>query len=80
MKVIKTYETEGGKELQLFICPTTAHLKFQFGSGGEIPESLAGHFTSERVAEVAARSYLLTAKQKKQSKKVEEQLDITKED
>jgi len=80
MKVIKTYETEGGKELQLFICPTTAHLKFQFGSGGELPHSLDGHFTSERIADVAARSYLLTAQQKKQSKKINEKLELTKED
>jgi len=80
MKVLKTYNTEGGKELQLFVCPTTAHLKFQFGSGGEIPESLAGHFTSERVAEVAATSYLLQAKQKKQAKKVKEKLGLDKAD
>jgi len=80
MKVIKTYETEGGKELQLFICPTTAHLKFQFGSGGELPNSLDGHFTSERIADVAARSYLLTAQQKKQAKKVKETFDLNKED
>ena len=80
MKVIKTYETEGGKELQLFICPTTAHLKFQFGSGGELPHSLDGHFTSERIADVAARIYLLTAQQKKQAKKVKETLGLDKED
>jgi hypothetical protein len=80
MKIIRTYETEGGKELQLFVCPTTAHLKFQFGSGGELPEQLGGHFTSERVADVTARSYLLTAQQKKQSKKVNEKLELTKED
>lgn len=73
MKVIKTYETKGGKELELFICPTTAHLKFQFNSGGELPQQLGGHFTSERVADVAARSYLLTAQEKKTAKKVEEQ-------
>lgn len=80
MKVIKTYETNGGKELQLFICPTTAHLKFQFGSGGELPEQLNGHFTSQRIAEVTAQSYLLSLKQKKQAKKEDKQLDITKED
>lgn len=80
MKVIKSYETEGGKELQLFVCPTTAHLKFQFGSGGELPEQLSGYYTSEHIADIAARSYLLTTQQKKQSKKINEQLEITKED
>lgn len=80
MKVIKSYETEGGKELQLFVCPTTAHLKFQFGSGGELPEQLGGLYTSEHIADIAARSYLLTTKQKKQAKKIDEKLEISKED
>lgn len=58
MKVLKSYQTNGGKELQLFICPTTAHLKFQFGSGGEIPQVLSGYYTSEYVADLAAKTYL----------------------
>lgn len=58
MKVIRSYETKGGKELQLFVCPTTAHLKFQFSSGGELPVDLSGVYTSEYVANKAAEQYL----------------------
>jgi hypothetical protein len=57
MKVIKTYETKGGKELQMVLSPT-ASLLFQFGSGGELPQELQGIFTSEHVAHQHALAYL----------------------
>lgn len=74
MKVLKSYQTNGGKELQLFVCPTTAHLKFQFGSGGEIPDSLSGYYTSEYVADQAAQTYLNNKQSKVKS--VEEEIEI----
>ncbi len=55
---MKKYKTKAGKEIALFICPKTNHIKVQFSSGGELPEELTGLFTSEREADKVITSYL----------------------
>lgn len=65
---MKTYETPGGKKIQMFICPKTAHIKVQFNPGGELPEELSGLFTTERQAEISIKSYLEKHKDKKTNK------------
>lgn len=55
---MKKYKTKAGKEITLFICPKTNHIKVQFSSGGELPEELTGLFTSEREAEKVITPYL----------------------
>lgn len=65
---METFLTAGGKELQIFTDPQTAHVKIQFKEGGQLPEELSGLFTSKSVAEVAIRSYLLNNVETKKSK------------
>ena len=67
---MKTFETPNGKVIQLVICPKTAHVKIQFASGGELPEELAGLYTSEGFAEKDVIAYLekLSEKQNKSTK------------
>jgi hypothetical protein len=62
---METYITSGGKEIEIFTDPATAHVKVRFKKGGELPEQLSGLFTSVAVAEVAVRSYILNNKELK---------------
>jgi len=62
---MKSFETHAGKEIQLVRCPKTAHIKIQFGSGGELPQDLSGLFTDERSAELAVNKYLDNTKPRK---------------
>jgi hypothetical protein len=64
---MKTYQTSGGKQITLFICPKTAHIKAQFVPGGELPQELAGLWTSEREADISIIKYLDKTKDKKKS-------------
>lgn len=63
---MKTFETNGGKKIQMKIAPNSSHIKLEFATGGELPEELAGLFTGEKEAEYAVNVYL--SKPKKQSK------------
>jgi hypothetical protein len=55
---MKTYTTPNGKEIQIVRDPKTAHIKIQFGSGGELPQELSGFYTSESFASRAIVGYL----------------------
>ena len=55
---MKTYTTPNGKEIQIVRDPKTAHIKIQFGSGGELPQELSGFYTSEAFASKAIVGYL----------------------
>jgi len=65
---MKTFETPAGKRIQLKICPTTAHIKVEFSTGGELPMELSGLYTTEREAEISILKYL--AKQKRNQLKI----------
>ena len=70
---MKTYTTPNGKEIQIVRDPKTAHIKIQFGSGGELPQELSGFYTSEAFASRAIVGYLEgLAKQPVEVKKEEE--------
>lgn len=56
--------TANGKEIAIVNAPGTGHYKIQFTSGGEIPQSLSGLYTSISAAEKAAISYVELSKQK----------------
>lgn len=56
----KLYTTPAGKEIQCIIDPKTAHVKIQFTTGGELPASLQGLFTSIREAEKEIYRYIAT--------------------
>jgi hypothetical protein len=55
---MKTYTTPNGKEIQIVRDPKTAHIKIQFGSGGELPQELSGFYTSESFASRTIVGYL----------------------
>lgn len=57
--------TANGKEIAIVNAPGTGHYKIQFTTGGEIPQSLSGLYTSAFEAEKAARSYVELSKQVK---------------
>ena len=51
-------KTHNGKEIQIVRDFKTAHIKIQFGSGGELPQELSGFYTSEAFASKAIVGYL----------------------
>lgn len=65
---MKTYETPAGKVIQMKIDQKTSHIRVEFATGGELPESLSGLFTTEREASLAIIRYLDTVKDKKPTK------------
>ena len=65
------FVTPNGKEIEIVREPKSAFFKIQFKSGGELPASLAGLFTTLRFAEVAVIDYL-NSLPKKVEKKPEE--------
>ena len=79
MRVLKSYQTAGGKEIQVFIDPKTAHCKIQFVPGGELPQELAGLYTSAAMADIAVNAYLLRSADTK-AKKEEKVAFTPKED
>lgn len=62
--------TPNGKEIQILNKEGTGHFKVQFTSGGELPESLSGLYTSVANAKKEVIHYIKTleAKQKKNTK------------
>jgi len=63
--------TPNGKQID--IVPKGSHYKIQFSSGGELPSSLSGLFTSRGEAETAVNVYLIckerSVKTRKSTKK-----------
>lgn len=57
--------SHGGKEIHLFICPKTAHIRIKFVPGGELPEELSGVYTSEEFATKDITKYLDKTKERK---------------
>lgn len=60
--------TPGGKEIELIVDNKSALYRFQFRSGGELPQELSGLFTEEKYARQALNRYLdtrATAKSRK---------------
>ena len=55
---MKSFETIGGKKIDLFIDPRTTHIKARFNPGGELPIELTGIWTSEKEAEKTIITYL----------------------
>jgi hypothetical protein len=62
------FTTAYGKDVATFVDPKTTMYKVKFVQGGELPEELAGYFTSERLADAAINFYI--EKDKPQEKKV----------
>lgn len=62
--------TANGKEVQVIPNGKGAY-KIQFATGGELPEALAGLYTSSRQALIDATSYVEKTKEK--SKKTKEE-------
>lgn len=57
--VAKKHTTPNGKEIQVVRdAKNSNYLKIQFATGGEIPNDLAGLFTSYRLANIAIDKYL----------------------
>ena len=65
MRVFKSFETEAGKGIEMFVDPKTAHIRLKFVPGGELPEELKGMYTSERAAERDIINYLDKPKKSK---------------
>jgi hypothetical protein len=60
--------TANGKELQ--VVPTgKGYFKIQFTTGGELPETLSGIYTSSNLALIDAIKYVERSKEKVQQKK-----------
>ena len=57
--------TANGKEIDIVNAPGTGHYKIQFKTGGELPETLSGLYTSIHAARVAAISYVENTQSKK---------------
>jgi len=58
MRVMKSFETEKGKKIEMFIEPKTNQIKLKFVPGGQMPEELMGIYTSETAAEKDVIKYL----------------------
>ncbi len=66
---MKSFETEAGKQIEMFIDPKSAHIRLKFVPGGQMPEELTGLYTSERDAEKDVNIYLEKHKAQKQKVK-----------
>ena len=88
MRVVETYTTPNGKDIEIFIPDGTGHYKVQFKAGGQLPAELTGSFTSVAIAKVAVDSYLIVnkdkfekrAENKKLEKEIKKELTESKED
>jgi hypothetical protein len=65
---MKSFTTNGQKEIQITTCPRTAQIRLKFSNGGELPQDLSGIYTSERQAEHAVNLYLERTKERKKVK------------
>lgn len=66
--------TLGGKEINIYTDPVSAHLRIKFTTGGELPTELSGIFTSPARAKAAVESYL-----RKEAIKAEDKKAVAKE-
>jgi hypothetical protein len=57
-----SFETTAGKKIEMFIDTKTAHIRLKFVPGGQLPDELAGLYTSVRAAEKSVLSYLSKTK------------------
>jgi hypothetical protein len=53
------FTTPSGKNIDTYICPTTAHVRIKLLEGGILPDELSGVFTSVALADIAIQTYLL---------------------
>lgn len=60
--------THNGKEIKVAFDNKNGLYKVFFGSGGELPEELAGLFTSDKEANIAILKYLDRTKPRKTTK------------
>jgi len=60
--------TVNGKEIAIVNAQGTGHCKIQFTTGGELPESLSGLYTSIKEAEKAVICYIERSKNKSTAK------------
>ena len=65
MRIFKSFETEAGKRIEMFIEPRTAQIRLKFVPGGQMPEELTGIYTSEGAAEKDIIKYLEKTKESK---------------
>lgn len=65
------FVTPNGKELEVVNKPGTGHYKIQFTSGGELPESLSGIYTTVSVADIAITHYIKNLESKVKKPKEE---------
>lgn len=62
---MRTFETPGGKTIQIKRSPKTAQFFVEFATGGELPEELTSTFSTEHNAVMAVKIYLAKADKKK---------------
>lgn len=63
---MKSFETQAGKKIELFLDNKSQLIKVKFVPGGQLPEALTSGFTSEIKATEAVNKYLAeTTKQPK---------------
>lgn len=65
------FVTPNGKEIVVVNQPGTGHYKIQFTSGGELPESLSGLYTTVSTANLDIIKYIEI--QKSKAKKTKEE-------
>jgi hypothetical protein len=65
------FVTPNGKEIVVVNQPGTGHYKVQFTSGGELPESLSGLYTTVLAANIAIVQYIEILKSKAKKTKEE---------
>ncbi len=55
---MKTFETTGGKIIQIKRSPKTSQFYIEFSTGGELPTELTSSFSTEDKASMAVSMYL----------------------
>ena len=67
------FKTPGGKGIEIYTCPVTAHQKIKLTSGGILPDELSGVFTSIALAQIAITTYLYRNADTQDRKEVKKQ-------
>lgn len=62
---MQTFETPGGKTIQIKRSPKTAQFFIEFATGGELPEELTSTFSTEHNATMTVKMYLAKMDKKK---------------
>jgi hypothetical protein len=74
---VTEFKTPGGKGIEIYTCPVTAHQKIKLTSGGILPEELSGVFTSIALAQIAITTYLFRNADTQVRKEVKKQENLT---